>query len=215
MSQTFILRGSVESLLEQLPELFSGATAAVETSKTIKPGLLRYQAMFLFGLAQQFNRAGANILELGTAVGYSASMMAQGAPLARIVTLNPRQGEIELAKKNLRPWPNVTVVVMYSWDYLERTPAAQTPNETRLDMVFVDGDHNQIARDLPWFNRLSVGGLFLCHDYTPLGSKKPSPIVYAELNRMAERLGRPFDVSLIDDGRVGMAGFYRHEGETA
>jgi predicted O-methyltransferase YrrM len=136
-------------------------------------------------------------------------MIAQGAPLARIVTLNPRQGEIELAQKNLRPWTNVKVVVMYSWDYL-----ARTPDGNLLDMVFVDGDHNAIARDLPWFNRLVAGGLFLCHDYTPIGSKQPSPIVYAELDRLAERLGRPFDVSLIDDGRVGMVGFYRRDGET-
>lgn len=205
-----VLHGSVDTLLQKLPELFPGATEALETSKNIKPGLLRYQAMFLFGLAGQFNRSGANILELGTAVGYSASMIAQGAPLARIVTLNPRQGEIELAQRNLRPWPNVKVVVMYSWEYL-----ARSPRDSLLDMVFVDGDHNQIARDLPWFNRLAVGGLFLCHDYTPLGSKKPSPIIYAELDRLAERLGRPFDVSLIDDGHVGMVGFYRREGETA
>jgi predicted O-methyltransferase YrrM len=205
-----VLHGSVDSLLQRLPELFPGATEALETSKNIKPGLLRYQAMLLFGLAGQFNRSDARILELGTAVGYSASLIAQGAPLARIVTLNPRQGEIELAQRNLKPWPNVKVVVMYSWDYLAHTPAV-----VRFDMVFVDGDHNAIARDLPWFNRLAVGGLFVCHDYTPLGSKKPSPIVYAELNRMAERLGRPFDVSLIDDGGVGMAGFYRREGETA
>ena len=81
-------------------------------------------------------------------------------------------------------------------------------------MIFVDGDHNRIARDLPWFNRLQVGGLLLCHDYSPEWEWIPSPVVYAELNGMADRLGRAFDVRLVDNGKVGMVGFYRRLGET-
>lgn len=204
-----ILHGRVDILSQQLGEMFPGAGEALEASKHIKPGLLGYQAMALFGLAGRFNRSDARILELGTAVGYSASLIAQGAPLAQIVTLNPRQGEIELAQKNLGAWPDVKIVVMCSWDYW-----AQTPEMDRLDMVFVDGNHTYIARDLPWFNRLAVSGLFLCHDYTPEGGKWATPTVYSALNRLAARLGRPFDVSIIDDGNVGMVGFYRREGET-
>lgn len=205
-----ILRDTVGNLTNQFNEMFPRAQAATEASQAISAGLRHYQALALFGLATQFNLSGANILELGTAVGYSASMIAQAAPLARLITLNPRQIEIELATKNLRPWPQARVIMLCSWDYLSSYAGPV------LDMVFVDGSHNQIARDLPWFNHLRTGGLLLCHDYTPEGGKKPSPIIYAELNKMAEKLGRPFDVSIIDtDSRLeGMAGFYRRKGET-
>ena len=205
-----ILRDTVGNLTAQLNEIFPRAQAATEASQAISAGLRHYQALALFGLAARFNRSDANILELGTAVGYSASMIAQAAPLAHLVTLNPRQIEIELATKNLRRWPNAKVIMMCSWDYLANYAGPA------LDMVFVDGAHNQIARDLPWFNHVMAGGLFLCHDYTPEGGKKPSPIIYAELNKMAAQLGRPFDVSVIDtDSRLeGIAGFYRREGET-
>jgi len=204
-----IIHDTARNIFQQLSALYPGALAAFERSKTIKPGLLGYQALALFALATRYDRPGARILELGTAVGYSASLLAQGAPRAQIVTLNPRTGELPLARQNLRPFANVTLLERYSWDHLAQTPAGVV-----LDMVFVDGDHNHIARDLPWFNHLAIGGLLLCHDYTPLGGRKPSPIIYAELNHLAEKLGRPFDVSVIDESQVGMAGFYRRAGET-
>ena len=99
------------------------------------------------------------------------------------------------------------VRVESSWDVLARDTDA-------WDLIFIDGDHNRIARDLPWFNRLREGGLLLCHDYSPQDSRSPSGIVFAELNAMAERLGRPFDVRVIDEGKVGMVGFYCGPGET-
>lgn len=198
-----ILSGTRDYLCQEIGRMFPGAAAALEVSKTIKPGLLNYQAMALFGLATQFNKDGATMLEIGTAVGYSASMMAQGAPLARITTLNPQVGEIPLAQKNLAPWRNVKVVVMYSWDYL-----AQTKSGMLYDMIFVDGDHNAIRRDLPWWDHVKPGGLMLFHDYTPQGAKKPSPAVFAELNLFGVRLGLAPDVSLIDDGLTGMVGWY-------
>lgn len=80
-------------------------------------------------------------------------------------------------------------------------------------MVWIDGDHNQIRRDLPWFNRLSEGGLLVCHDYSPEDSARPSAICYATLNEMREKLGRPFDVELVDEEKTGMVGFYRRAGE--
>jgi hypothetical protein len=98
---------------------------------------------------------------------------------------------------------NVNIIVMSSCDYFKRGAEV-------WDMIYVDGDHKRIAADLPWFNRLSVSGLFLCHDYTP----ESNPTVYTVLNELAARLGRMFDVSLIDDRKIGMVGFYRREGET-
>ncbi len=176
----------------------------------VKRQLLDYQLMALFILAQHFDRRAARILEIGTGQGGSAYMLAKAAPKASIVSLTtqPHEAEVAAAFWRRSGCENVEALVLASWDYLASC-------KRKFDLVFVDGDHNQIARDIPWFNRLREGGLFLCHDYSPQDSRSPSAIAYAELNAMAERLGRPFDVRLVDEGKVGMVGLYRLAGERA
>ena len=176
----------------------------------LKREIWQYQAMALYILAKQYNHESANILEIGTAWGYSAAVMSRAAPEADIVTLNPKWAEVERAQIHLRNYKNVQIVQQYSWNYLDEYMGPE------LDMVFVDGDHKQVIRDLPWFNWLKVGGLMLFHDYSPPGAgKRPCRPVYEEVNRMKEQLGRKeFDVLVVDKIEVGMAGFYRREGET-
>jgi hypothetical protein len=53
----------------------------------------------------------------------------------------------------------------------------------------------------------------LFHDYSPAGSKRECPPVYQAIRQFAAWLGREPDVTVVDDGRAGMAGFYRQEGE--
>lgn len=170
----------------------------------VKAQLLDYQMLALFLLAQECNRSGARILEIGTGHGSSGYLLSRAAPRARITSLTTSAAEAIRAghywqEEGCR---NIAAHVVASWDFLAR-------NVETWDLVFVDGDHNQIARDLPWFDRLREGGLLLCHDYSPQDSRSPSGIVYAELNAMAARLGRPFDVRLVDEHKIGMAGFYR------
>lgn len=175
----------------------------------VKNQLLEYQALALFLLAKAYNREGARILEIGTGHGSSGVLLSKAAPLASIVSLTTSAGEQVVAS---RLWQetgctNIVCRVESSWDVLAR-------NAEPWDLIFVDGDHNRIARDLPWFNHLTIGGLLICHDYSPQDARSPSAIVYAELNAMAERLGRAFDVRVVDEDKIGMAGFYRREGET-
>lgn len=199
--------GSSESLEQEMGRLCLG----IPQMPAVKRKVLDYQMMALYVLARPYNRTTARILEIGIGHGGSGYMLAKAAPRAQIISLTVNPAEKAEAEAFWRSQGcfNITAIVMASWDYLEWTSAA-----VACDLIFVDGDHNRIARDLPWFNRLSVGGLFLCHDYSPEGSRTPSPIVYAELNTMAVKLSRPFDVCLIDEGKVGMVGFYRRDGET-
>lgn len=175
---------------------------------SVKLQMERYQMMALYVLAKRHNREDARFLEIGTGHGGSAFMLSRGAPLARILSLTTSQAEIKVAQSF---WTQTrcgaTAICMASWDLL---PLEQP----EFDLIFIDGDHNQIARDLPWFNQLRRGGLLLCHDYSPADSRSPSPVVYAALQEMADfKLMRPFDVLLFDDERIGMAGFYRRDGE--
>ena len=179
------------------------ARTAVERAARIRGQLLPYQATALFELVHSYAGRGAHILEIGTAAGYSAAVMAQAAPDAQIVTLNAAAHEIQAAIKNLRPYPNATVRLGRSWEIL---PKYEGP---ALDVIFVDGDHRRAALDVPWFNWAAVGGLMLFHDFTRSGSM---PVVIA-VRGMAIALGREPDVLIEDSNGIGMAGFYRREAE--
>lgn len=169
--------------------------------------IIDYQAMLLYCLAKDYDFEGANFLEIGTFWGFSAAMMAMAAPRANIVTLNPKPWEYEKAVENLRPLGNVRVFCVHSWDYLENYPGP------KLDMIFVDGDHKRIEKDLPWWDWVKEGGLFLHHDYSPQESARPCQVVYERLNRFCEEIGQDFDVLVVDDEGVGMAGWRKTDGK--
>jgi len=171
--------------------------------------MLEYQLLALYGLARQFDRKKVRIAEIGTGQGASALALSRAAPRAAIISLAVNPAEAMLAQSYLRQADcrNVAVVLQASWDYWREHPGEQ------WHMVFVDGDHNQIWRDMAWWNNLAPGGLFLCHDYSPVDSARPSPAVFGTLNAFRERLGRDFDVLLVDETKTGMAGWYRKAGE--
>lgn len=84
-------------------------------------------------------------------------------------------------------------------------------------MVFIDGDHQRVTDDLPFYNKLKVGGLKFHHDYCPSAEEgctgpRPCRWVYAALNDFADKM-HPFDVLLVDHNQEGIAGFYRRQGE--
>jgi predicted O-methyltransferase YrrM len=175
----------------------------LRNAKNIPATVGQHQGAALAVLARQFNRAGAHICNIGTSFGYSTALLAEGAPNAKIVTLEPKGPKIEAAQQWLGPYKNVELVPMKSWDYLAENP------DVAWDLVFIDGCHVEILRDMPWFNRVKVGGLFMSHDYIP----DRFPMVVEALNGLREHLKRPFDVSMICSRNRGMVGFYRRRGE--
>ncbi len=200
-----ILRGKATELRDRLKRLYPEARFPLDLPRQ----LLDYQMLALYGLARQYDKPKAAILEIGTGHGASSLMMALAARRAGITTLTVSLPEAVEAERHWRRYgiKNITPVVQRSWDY--RTMAGMTT----WDMVFVDGDHNQIKRDMIWWNALKAGGLFLCHDYSPAESAHPCPPVHATLNTFRDRLGRDFDVLIVDDQQTGMAGWYRRAGE--
>ena len=160
-------------------------------------------------LASQYNNDGARILEIGACQGYTAGILALAAPLAQVTTLEPHAGRaanVRLAVGQL----GVTVLQEKSTDYFNDAAGIR---ET-YDLIFVDGDHAKIAHDLPFWNLLRPDGLFLHHDYSPLGSARECVPVYDALNHFVEHMSHPFDVLVQDDTLVGMAGWYKLSDET-
>jgi predicted O-methyltransferase YrrM len=202
-----ILTGSEQAILGRLREMYPDAPAL----PAVKRQLLEYQMVALYGLAKQYDRPNARILEIGTGHGASGYMLSRAAPSARILslTVDSKAAATAAALWQTGRCANIECRLEASWDYHER----QRPVD-RWDMVFVDGDHNQIARDLPWFNHLVTGGLLLCHDYSPADSARPSIVCHRTLDLFAAHMAHPFDVSIIDDTKTGMVGFYRRAGES-
>jgi predicted O-methyltransferase YrrM len=177
-------------------------------AKAYHAQILDWQAVALYTLARPYDHPGARILEIGTAGGFSAAVLSMAAPLATITTLNPRMDEMVRARKRLDKCRNVVTLAMASWDLLA------VYGGQGFDMVFVDGDHRMVGRDLPWFNWIIPGGLMLFHDYSPEDSPHACVPVYDTVNFMAEQLGRELDVLIMDDRMAGLAGFYRQKRET-
>lgn len=205
------LTGTPNQILDALTDeaLLYGMNRARAWVPPYRREIDEHQAAVLYTLARQRNRKGARFLELGTAYGYSAAIMAYAAPLAQITTLNPHDQEARTARRNLEPARNVAVVEAYSWDYLAEYGGQP------LDLIFVDGDHKQVRRDFPWWNHLAIGGVMLHHDYSPAESRRPCPPVYRALNEFSQWLGREPDVLVIDDGLAGIAGHIKREEDPA
>jgi predicted O-methyltransferase YrrM len=160
------------------------------------PGSITFgQQALLYILAKEC-KGKARICNIGAKYGLSTACLAKGAPQAEIVTLEPSPKYARAARKNLAKFPNVRVDLRKSWDY---------PVE-KWDLVFVDGCHKQIKRDLVWYRRLTLGGLFLSHDYNP--HKRPW-LVAALDGLLMEIRKTEYDVSLLDERDRGIVGVYR------
>jgi len=202
--------GTPEDILTEMIRIEPTVDGALRLARGLvqsaKGHIGEHQAACLYVLARAYAFEGASILEIGTLLGYSACVIAEAAPLASIITLNPNREEAAVAGKALARFGNVRVEPHKSWQFIHW-------HEGEFDMIFVDGDHKHILADMPWWNRLKVGGLMVWHDYTPGGVPHPCPPVYEAVNAWRDRLGRALDVEVVDSGGAGMAGLYRREGE--
>ena len=185
------------------PEAEASIATALSTRSFGYNAISQYQAYILYAWTLPYNIEGAMILEIGTLLGFSAAVMAEAAPLAKITTLNPVGREMTEARHNLRAYTNVTVKKAKSWEYLAQDTGW-------YDVVFIDGDHNRIALDLPWWDRIKANGLMAFHDYSPGNSPRPCQPVFDAVNMMARDMAlKEPDTFVIDSDGVGMAGFYR------
>lgn len=207
---------------DKCPEVLDVLTKVRHAIPGYKREIWQFQAAALYCLARPFNQPGAKLLEIGTAWGYSAAVIASACPDAKLVTLNPHHEEAVQARQNLDRWPNVTVDEHKSWEFLAMYQGTRPDSDFALpgadprylfDMVWVDGDHKRVALDFPYWNHLRAGGLFLFHDFAPEWSSRACKPVYDGLMRFREWVGRDFDVLVSDETDTGIAGWYRQSGD--
>lgn len=111
--------------------------------------------------------ADADVLEIGSAYGYSAIVMALAG--ARVTAVDPHTGHHSFGTMhaNLAVYgvaDQVEVICGRSQDVLPELHDA----DLRYDLVFIDGDHTAdvVEHDVVWALRLlKPGGTLACHDY--------------------------------------------------
>lgn len=98
------------------------------------------------------------ILEVGTAIGYSAIWLAEAAPHARIVTMEIDQERIGRARRNFAEAKLTDRI-----ELIEGDATAGLPPEYQFDCLFIDAAKGQYRTFLDlYLPRLRDGGLMIC-----------------------------------------------------
>jgi predicted O-methyltransferase YrrM len=122
---------------------------------------------------QQLAAAAGNILEVGSAFGYSAIAMALANPAAHVTAVDPHNqlgshpiagGSREVMAGNLEAYGVAGRVTMLVTTSQQALPGLEPGS---FDLVFIDADHVEaaVAHDVQWaLKLLRVGGVLACHD---------------------------------------------------
>jgi len=110
---------------------------------------------------------GADVLEIGSAYGYSTIVLASAS--ARVTAVDPHidLGSLTILAGNLAAYQvahRVSLRVAYSQDAL---PALVAEGQ-QFDLIWIDGDHqaHTVTHDVQWALRLlRDDGILACHDY--------------------------------------------------
>ncbi|MCK1210264.1 O-methyltransferase [Streptococcus uberis] len=101
------------------------------------------------------------ILEVGTAIGFSALLMAENVPTASIITIDRNPEMIELAKKNFEKYDSRHQISLLEGDAAD---ILSTLNQ-EFDFVFLDSAKSKYIVFLPEILRnLKVGGIIIIDD---------------------------------------------------
>lgn len=101
------------------------------------------------------------ILEIGTAIGFSALLMAEHAPQAQITTIDRNPEMIELAKANFAKYDSRQQITLLEGDAMDLLETL----EDSYDLVFMDSAKSKYVVFLPEVLRcLASGGLIIIDD---------------------------------------------------
>lgn len=138
-------------------EVSLGEGPFISTSVTVR------EAAELAGFAD-----GQAVLEIGSAFGYSAVMMALAG--GQVTAIDPHSeipGSLETMTANVAAYGvagRVAILCETSYSAMPRLAAG----EASFGLIFVDGDHQAeaVRHDAGWALRLlAPGGVLACHDY--------------------------------------------------
>ncbi|HGC8698940.1 TPA: O-methyltransferase [Streptococcus agalactiae] len=135
-----------------------------------------------------------HILEIGTAIGFSALLMAENAPEAKITTIDRNEEMIALAKENFAKYDNHNQITFLEGDAVD---VLQTLDKS-YDFVFMDSAKSKYIVFLPQvLKHLDVGGVVVLDDIFQGGDiAKPIDEVRRGQRTIYRGLQRLFDSTL-------------------
>lgn len=120
------------------------------------------------------------ILEVGTAVGFSALLMAEYAPQSEIVTIENYEKRIPIARNNFKRAGKEAQITLLEGDAAEVLKTLQEP----FDFVFMDAAKGQYIKFLPDVIRLlNTGGTLVSDNVLQDGDILESHYIIARRNR--------------------------------
>ena len=139
-----------------------------------------------------------NILEIGTAIGFSALLMANHAPNAKITTIDRNPEMIGFAKENFAKFDNRQQITLLEGDAVD---VLSTLTET-YDFVFMDSAKSKYIVFLPKIlKHLEVGGVVVLDDIFQGGDIAKDIMEVRRGQRTIYRgLQRLFDATLYNPG---------------
>ena len=139
-----------------------------------------------------------NILEIGTAIGFSALLMAQHAPEAKITTIDRNPEMIGFAKENFAKFDTRQQITLLEGDAVD---VLSTLTET-YDFVFMDSAKSKYIVFLPEIlKHLKVGGVVVLDDIFQGGDIAKDIMEVRRGQRTIYRgLQRLFDATLNNPG---------------
>lgn len=137
------------------------------------------------------------ILEIGTAVGFSAILMASyGDPTAKITTIEDFDRRIPVARENFRKSGYEDRITLLEGDAAEILPKLEGP----YDFIFLDAAKGQYIRFLPEIRRMMRSGSVLIADNVLQGGDIiESHYIVERRNRTIYRRMREFLLAIEDD----------------
>lgn len=102
-----------------------------------------------------------SILEIGTAIGFSALLMAEQVPYAKIITIDRNEEMIGFAKENFARFDQRKQITLLEGDAVDLLEHI----EQRFDLIFMDSAKSKYIVFLPEvLKRLEVGGVVILDD---------------------------------------------------
>ena len=135
-----------------------------------------------------------NILEIGTAIGFSTLLMAENAPSAKITTLDRNPEMIAFAKDNFAKYDTRHQITLVEGDAVDTLSSI----EGEFDFVFMDSAKSKYIVFLPEvLEHLKVGGVVVFDDVFQGGDiVKPIEEVRRGQRTIYRGLQRLFDATL-------------------
>ncbi len=139
-----------------------------------------------------------NILELGTAVGYSAIVMAEAAKNINLInTVDKNEDMLKMAKENIDKFSLNQIInlnYMDAYDYLVN-------DENKYDLIFIDAAKGQYQKYFDEaINLLNDDGIIICDNVLFKGMVANNDLLKRRKRTIVKRL-REFIVNIKNDDR--------------